>query len=49
MFSTKELQKNEFIVEYAGNLISKKEGEELEDNVYSDEDGSFLYFFDKYW
>lgn len=43
VFSTEALNEGDFVCEYAGELISLKEGEERELS-YTDSDGSFIYF-----
>ena len=56
VFTTKPLLKGDFIVEYSGNLVTSREGEQLEreykemdDELKDSSVGSFLYFFGKYW
>ncbi|XP_057311957.1 uncharacterized protein LOC130649644 isoform X1 [Hydractinia symbiolongicarpus] len=44
VFATKTFQHGEFLLEYAGNCISKVEGEKLQ-STYPDEAGSFLFFY----
>lgn len=44
MFASKTFQHGEFLLEYAGNCISKVEGEKLQ-STYPDEAGSFLFFY----
>lgn len=48
VFTDCKIKCGEFIVEYAGQLISRQRGEELDD-MYSDDDGSFLFFFERNW
>ena len=43
VFTTKALNEGDFVCEYAGELISLKEGEDREIS-YTDGDGSFIYF-----
>ena len=56
VFTDKPLFKDDFIVEYSGNLVTAEEGEELEEAYKrADEEqegssvGSFLYFFREHW
>lgn len=52
LFASKEYSPGEFIVEYAGELINRKEGLKRE-KCYPLEKGSYIYFFlfdsKKYW
>jgi SET domain-containing protein len=52
LFADKEYSPGEFIVEYAGDLINRKEGLKRE-KYYPQEKGSYIYFFlfnsKKYW
>lgn len=44
VFATREFKNGDFLLQYKGELISAKEGEQRE-KEYSSEQGSFLYFF----
>ena len=44
MFTTIPFSKGDFLLQYKGDFISGKEGEEREDK-YPEEAGNFLYFF----
>lgn len=44
MFTTITFSKGDFLLQYKGDFVSGKEGEEREDK-YPEEAGSFLYFF----
>ena len=44
MFTTIPFSKGDFLLQYKGDFISGKEGEEREDK-YPGEAGIFLYFF----
>ena len=44
MFTTIPFKKGDFPLQYKGDFISAKEGEECEEN-YPEEAGNFLYFF----
>ena len=43
-FAKENFEKGDFLLEYRGELISKEEGEHRQE-VYQDEEGSFLFFF----
>lgn len=54
LVATKSFTKGQFVVEYAGELVSKKEGEEREKNYEAEgkaEGFSYFFTFDgkKYW
>ncbi|KAJ8017380.1 Histone-lysine N-methyltransferase set-1 [Holothuria leucospilota] len=40
----KEFSKEDFLLEYSGDLLTNEEGKQRE-KQYSEEDGSFLFFF----
>ena len=44
MFTTAPFSKGDFLLQFKGDFISGKEGEEREDK-YPKEAGNFLYFF----
>ena len=44
VFVTRSFYKGEFLVRYTGDLISEEE-EERRENAYTEQSGSFLYFF----
>ena len=48
VFTTKQIDPNAFICEYAGEIILEKEGY-IRQNNYKSEDGSFLFFFQDLW
>ena len=48
IFTIKPIQKDDFIAEYRGELMSRKDGDEKEEE-YGEKYGSYLYFFDDYW
>ena len=45
VFTTIPFNKDDFLVQYKGQILRGQEGEEREKN-YSDEDGNFLFFFE---
>lgn len=47
VFAIKDFKCGEFLLEYAGNLVSKVEGEKLQ-KKYSEDVGSFLFFYNDY-
>lgn len=44
VFTTREFKPDEFLLEYAGELLSYKEASRRESS-YTEVDGSFLFFF----
>ena len=44
VFAAKTFEKNEFVCEYHGNLVSREKGDELF-KKYGEEKGSYLYYF----
>jgi SET domain-containing protein len=52
VFANKDYRKGEFIVEYDGELINKKEGEKRE-KEYQQDLGSYIFFYSshgkKFW
>ena len=44
VFATKVFAKNDFLLHYVGEMISKKEGEDRE-TTYGDVHRSYIYFF----
>ena len=53
IFTKKQILKRQFICEYAGELLTFKDGESREVEYKESELGSFLFFFDyhgrKHW
>ena len=54
MFATKAFKRDEFVCEYAGELISIKEAKQREEDYAKDEKiGSYMYYIQynekKYW
>lgn len=47
MFATKIFERNEFVCEYVGEWIPRKEGLRR-DQLYTEADGSFLFFIDNF-
>ena len=48
VFTTQKIEPNQFICEYAGEIISEQEGYIRQDK-YRSKDGSFLFFFQNLW
>jgi len=48
IFTTRDFEPNEFLLEYRGELISKAEGEKRL-KTYSHEMGSFIFFYNDKW
>ena len=53
VFCLKDICAGDTLLEYAGDLITKEEGEEREELYQQDGKGNFLFFFDvgrkRYW
>lgn len=49
MFTEIEIERRDFIYEYAGDLISYTEAEAREKSYTKSKPGSILYFFGRYW
>ena len=47
--TSEPIAKDQFIVEYGGDLLSTSEGEKREEWYCETELGSYLYFFGDYW
>ena len=48
VFATKAAMKGQFLLQYPGEAIMLKEGEERE-KKYPKDLGSYLFFYNKYW
>ena len=48
VFTTIELEKNSFMLEYPGELLTVQQGEER-CNEYEESIGSFLFFYNDIW
>ena len=44
VFTTKQFKKDTFLLQYSGDIISKKEGEKRE-TIYGNENRSYMFFF----
>ena len=44
VFTTKQFKKGMFLLQYSGDIISKKEGEKRE-MIYGNENRSYMFFF----
>ena len=49
IFASKEFSKGDFIVEYAGDSINEEEAVHREQVYEKEKQGSYLFFFSKYW
>lgn len=50
MFTTRDVQKGEFILEYSGELLTAAEAEKREESYDQQGVGNFLFFFgDNSW
>lgn len=49
MFTTKLFTEHEFLLEYAGELITKEEGEERHVAYEKENVGSFLFVYKNQW
>jgi hypothetical protein len=45
VYATQDFRKGDFLVEYAGDLISKKEAERRERTLYAKHKRCYIYFF----
>ena len=45
IFACKKFYKNDFLLIYKGDLLSRSEGQKREKH-YNEKDGSFVFFFD---
>ena len=48
IFAMKRFNRSEFLLEYAGELVTAAEGEERQEK-YQPGLGSYLFFFKKHW